>query len=123
MDANEGQLVVASQQTIFAGPLPSPEDLAQYKQIDSSYAERIFLMAEEHNKADVHNKYADISIKKSIAHTTIAGQVFSFLLGISGIGAAVFLSLKGYTPEAIVSIIAGFSPIIISAITKIAPSK
>jgi hypothetical protein len=44
------------------------------------------------------------------------GQVFSFVLGITGFGAAVFLALKGLEGGAVAAAVGGVAPIIIAAL-------
>ena len=98
---------------IFKGPLPNPEILERYKNADPSFPERIVKMAEKHN-AD------DVGIKRSFVFSNIiipiAGQVFTFLLGIGCLLTCIYLANKGLAGGAIAVIVAGFSPIIINAL-------
>jgi uncharacterized membrane protein len=107
-----GSVVFGSQQELFCGPLPSPEHLQGYKNIDDGYAERIFKMAEDHNAADV-------AMKRSQAKTPVLGQVFSFLISIAGFGTSVFFGIKGTEAGVIAAIIGGIAPIIIAALSNL----
>jgi uncharacterized membrane protein len=106
------QLVVEARQEVFSGPLPPPEYLQRYKNIDDGYAERIFRMAEDHNAADV-------AIKKSRAASPVLGQVFSFLISMAGFGTAILFAFKGIEAGAITAIIGGIAPIIIAALSNL----
>jgi uncharacterized membrane protein len=113
MSANKNNpLVVEARHEVFSGPLPSPEDLQRYKNIDDGFAERIFRMAEDHNAANV-------AIKKSRAISPILGQVFSFLMSMAGFGTAIFFGFRGTEAGAIAAIIGGISPIIVAALSNL----
>jgi uncharacterized membrane protein len=98
-----------SQQELFSGPLPPPESLKGYSEINADYPERIMRMAEAHSAADVHQKY-----KESFNITL--GQVFSFALGCIGFGLSALFVLKGLEAGAIAAAIGGVAPIIVAAI-------
>ena len=107
------QLISARQVSeYYQGPLPDPEMLERYKNADPSFPERIMRMAEDHNAADVVTKNR-ISLSNIIV--PIIGQVFTLILGVSGILACIYLAKAGYTGAAIAAIVGSFSPIIISA--------
>ena len=108
-----GRVVATISGEMYSGPLPDPEMLDRYKNADPSFPERIVKMAEKHNAADV-------GIKKSFVFSNtiipIAGQVFTFLLGIGCLLTCIYLANKGLAGGAIAVIVAGFSPIIINAL-------
>ena len=91
----------------FSGPIPDPDNLKKYKETDPSFPERIMKMAEDYNVVDVR---ANNRISLSNFIIPIMGQVFTFLLGMSGILACVYLARTGYIGGAVV--IGGFIPTI-----------
>jgi uncharacterized membrane protein len=96
----------------FQGPLPDPEALERYKNAGSSFPERIMLMAEAHNAADVRTKNR-ISLSNLII--PIIGQVFTLMLGAGGMVASVYLARAGFTGGAIATIVGCFTPIVVNA--------
>ena len=112
VSSQQKKLVASFSGEIFQGPLPDPEMLERYKNADPSFPERIVKMAEKHNAADVE-------IKRSFSFSNtvipIAGQVFTFLLGVGSLFTCIYLAEKGYASGAIAAIAAGFAPIIINA--------
>lgn len=107
------QGMVSIRGELYEGPLPNPEMLAGFKNIDPSFPDRIVKMAENHNAADVHMKRGFVF---STTVIPIAGQIFTFLLGVGSLCVCVYLATKGLTGGAIAVVIAGFAPIIINAI-------
>jgi uncharacterized membrane protein len=98
-----------ARQEFFSGPLPPPEALKAYGEIDPGYPERLMKLAEAHAAADVHKKY------KEPFNVTL-GQVLSFTLGLTGFGLSALFALKGLETGAIAAAIGGVAPIIIAAI-------
>jgi len=105
-------LIIQRIQT-FSGPLPHPELLNKYGEIKPDFPERIVKMAENHNAADIRTKDR-FSFAMSFA--AISGTVFSFLLGISGVGAGIWLAQIGYSGASIAAIIGGIAPILIASL-------
>jgi len=97
---------------VYQGPLPEPDMLERYKNAGPSFPERIMLMAEAHNAADIVTKNR-ISLSNLVV--PIIGQAFTFILGAGGILASVYLAMSGYAGSAIAVIAGSFSPIIINA--------
>ncbi|MDR3130160.1 MAG: hypothetical protein LBU18_01290 [Treponema sp.] len=97
-----------ARQEFFSGPLPPPEVLKVYGEIDAGYPERLMKMAEAHAAADVHKKY------KEPFNVTL-GQILSFTLGLTGFGLSALFALKGLETGAIAAAIGGVAPIIIAA--------
>lgn len=63
-------LMTIEQSEQFSGPLPHPEHMQQYKEIDESFPNRIVSMAE-----------SNLSHKQFIEKFTVAGQLFMGFLG------------------------------------------
>ena len=106
---NKIQLQALLGQEIFSGPLPPPDTLKGYSEISPDYPERLMKMAEAHAAADVHRKY------KEPFNITL-GQIFSFILGLSGFGLSALLALKGLEAGAVAAALGGIAPIIVAAI-------
>jgi uncharacterized membrane protein len=107
-NAVELQTLLARQE-FFSGPLPPPEALKAYREIDPGYPERLMKMAEAHAAADVHKKY------KEPFNVTL-GQVLSFALGLAGFGISALFAFKGLEGGAIAAALGGVAPIIVAAI-------
>jgi len=90
--------------------------LERYKNADASFPKRIMRMAEAHNAADVITKKR-ISLANLII--PIIGRVFTLILGIGSILAAIYLAMSGYTGVAVATIIGGFSPMVIGALKNL----
>jgi uncharacterized membrane protein len=95
-------------QHIFSGPIPPPDTLKGYREIDPGYPERLMKMAEAHSAADVYQKYKE-------SFTVTLGQVFSFALGLTGFGLSALFALNGLEAGAIAAAIGGIAPIIVAA--------
>jgi uncharacterized membrane protein len=105
------QLSIETQQRLFQGPIPQPDDLKGYGELDPGFPDRILKMAEIHAIADVRRKNIE-------SNSIIMGQVFSFLLSMISIGSCIYLGTKGLTAEAITAAVGGFTPIIIAALSN-----
>jgi len=117
------QAVILTHQEIsetFQGPLPDPIMLEKYGNADPSFPERIMLMAEGHNAADINTKNR---ISLANLFVPIIGQIFTFILGAGGILACLYLAKSGYTSGAIAVVAGSFSPIVINAFKGLRQSK
>jgi len=81
---------------------PDPNILRAYSEIDPSFPERIMKMTEANNRNEIRQG--------------LMGQIFSFILGLAGLGASVFLAMEGLTAGAITAALGGISPIILAII-------
>ena len=97
----------------YSGPLPHPDILRGFQEINPDYPNRIFDMAEENNKANIR---AQDRITIANIVIPVIGQVFTFLLGLCGVGAGIFLALRGHSAASIAAILSGLAPIVIAAI-------
>jgi uncharacterized membrane protein len=107
---NNSKLIV-EESSVFSGPLPAPEELKGYREVDPQYPERIFKMAEAYAKAEVKEKNTE-----SLA--IILGMTFSFMTCLAGLAACLFLAMKGMTAASITAAVAGISPIVINALSN-----
>ncbi len=79
---------IAQRQEVRVAPLPRPEELAQFDQVVPGLAERIVKMAEGH---------AQDAWRTNRAYRWIAimGQIFVFLLIMSGLAVGTYLTSQG----------------------------
>jgi len=114
MEANQNKLQVQAIQTqeIYQGPIPHPEVLKKFQEVDPSYPERLMVMAEENNRAAIRREDKIIGLKT-------LGQVLSFTLGLAGFVLAAVFGLHGAETGAIASLLAGISPVIIAALANL----
>jgi uncharacterized membrane protein len=99
-------------QELYSGPIPHPDFLKKFGDIDPSFPERIMKMTEDNNKADV-------TMKNRFSLAPLLGQMFSFLISCIGFGTAILFGLKGIQAGAITATIGGIAPIIIAALANI----
>lgn len=89
----DNRIVAASVSQHFEGPLPAPADFAAYKETLPSAPERILKMAEDEQsyRHKINKKVVNFGLIESIL-----GMCFALLIGLVGIGAAVYLAMKGH---------------------------
>ena len=88
--------------TSHSGPIPDADSLAKYNNIIPNGADRIMAMAELQAE---HRIIIEKSVVKTNNISTILGQVFGFLIGVLGLGSAIYLSLNNH--ETIAGILVG----------------
>jgi uncharacterized membrane protein len=103
-------------QEMYAGPIPNPDTLKKFGDIDPSFPERIMRMTEDNNKADVtmRNRFSFTSLL-----VPLLGQIFSFAISCIGFGVAIVFGLKGIEVGAVTATIGGIAPIVIAALTNL----
>lgn len=74
--------------TTISGPLPSPDILSGYEKVLAGSADRIIRMAE---KEQDYRHLLRLRGQKQQVGITVLGQVFAFVLCLSGIAGGVFL--------------------------------
>lgn len=113
LDKKQLVMLIERVSATFSGPLPPPEILEGYRNIDTSFPERIMMMAEAHNAADVEIKK---DITKAQVKSIARGQHYSFIIAISSMVVGTILAILGLTGTAIAAIIASIGSIVIAAI-------
>lgn len=83
----------AIKQESFSGPIPHPELLQKYENIQSGFAERIVGMAERqlNHRIKCENEIVEGSVDESRR-----GQNYGFVVALLFLGAAVFLGYSGH---------------------------
>ena len=109
------EIIEATYQTAqYVAPIPPPNMLADYKKIDSTFADRIIKMAEEQNNASI---YVNKTVVDKSFKAKNRGQLFSFIIVLLGFSlAAVFEILKDDSGAAITSLIVAVVPIAIATV-------
>ncbi len=85
----------------WMGPLPSPEDLAAFKQVQPNLVERIIRMYEVAANHEMEMDQGTLQLNQSVVNAEnrmgYFGLAAAFLLGAGSIVAAVWLALAGHT--------------------------
>jgi len=83
------QGLVAVETTLsVSGPIPTPDIIAGYEKVLAGSADRIIKMAE---KEQAHRHLCQLRQQSNLARLTLIGQIFAFLMGISGVGGGIYL--------------------------------
>ena len=89
----------------WVGPLPSPEDMAAFKQIQPDLVERIFRLYESAANHEIAMDQGTLQLNLSVVNSEnrmgYLGLGAAFLLGAGSIVAAVVLALAGHTSVAL----------------------
>lgn len=80
--------VLSIQGEIHTGPIPAPGEIGEYERILPGSADRIIKMAE---KEQAHRHQLQLRSQRHRLGITFIGQLFAFLMGISGIAGGVYL--------------------------------
>lgn len=121
--------VAAVQQRIqfYQGDVPHPEILAGLKEIDPSFPERIFKIAEAAAAERIRASKANTDNAREIVEKQYSfkarGQVLTFVLFLLILGVTLFLAYLGMSGAAIATCLGGFATIALSAINGINGKK
>ena len=105
-DKTTEEVVLVAAAEMRSGPLPSPDDMRGYEEILPGAADRILTMAESEQ---THRHTTTTFAVRWQTISTILGQVFGFLLGLTGIGSGVWLAANGYSLVGIAAIISSLA--------------
>ncbi|MDR3351042.1 MAG: DUF2335 domain-containing protein [Prevotellaceae bacterium] len=86
----------------YQGPIPDPDSLARYEQIQPGFAERIMRMAEEEA---IHRRSNENKIIKGNVRMAMLGIVFAFLSVIVFAGIVIFAIREGSSVAALGAVI------------------
>lgn len=83
----------------FEGPIPDPETLARYEQIEAGLANRIMQMAEGElaHRHDMERAALEAQVKLDRAawDQKKRGQIFGLIIGLVAFATAIIMTLKG----------------------------
>ena len=96
-----------------SGPLPHPDVLRGYAEINPSFPERIMKMAEENNKASIEHE--ELLIRESSCNQKL-GIWTNFVISILGLAVAVVLGIAGIRGGAAVAVVCSLCPGIIAMV-------
>ena len=96
---DKGRRALAIQQEQFSGPLPHPETLQHYENIQPGFADRIIKMAESEqaHRHDCEKRALDAEISDGTADRLEAmrGQNFALLIGVVGFAVSAWAAYCG----------------------------
>jgi len=100
-DHGESETAVTTfeKRSLHMGPIPSPEVLAEYNEIDPTFANRILIMAEQQAS---HRQRTERKIIDSGTRDSFMGILFGFLIGAISLIVSLILGLNGRTLESTV---------------------
>lgn len=87
-EVKEALMVIRSE--MFSGPIPPPESLARYEQIQPGSADRILKMAE---KQQEHRMCLESKVIGSQVEQSKRGQLFGFIIVFVCVAVAIFFAL------------------------------
>ena len=86
-------------ETLFQGPVPDPQTLSHYGQVDVTFPPRIMAMSEEQaahrQKLETMSLTANISAQAAEARHQQLGQRYAFVVAIAGLAASILLGYVG----------------------------
>lgn len=89
--------------SVFSGPLPLPDLIAEYDRIIPNGAERIMAMAERQSS---HRETMEASVVRGNIASQTRGSYFAFILALVSILGGLFLIYSGRSAAGLASIIA-----------------
>lgn len=111
----------------YQGSVPHPDILKGLKEIDSSYPDRVFKIAEEAAAERIRASKAATENAKSLVESEKAfksrGQILTFILFMLVLAVTVTLAIMGMPGPAVAACIGGFATIGVSAINGMTGRK
>lgn len=93
-----------TQQSLYSGPIPDPNSLAQYEKINPGFANRLITMAEKEQDSRIFRidkaQDADIESNKRSSNFDKRGQWFGLISSIIIVGLCGTFIFYGYYKEA-----------------------
>ena len=93
----KGQVTIAASH--FSGPIPPPDLLRKYEEINPGFADRIMRQAEAQtaHRIEIEKKVISSDIIKSYL-----GIIFAFIIGVIGTGGGLYLASIGLISQGLV---------------------
>lgn len=91
-------LALSIKSTHYRGPIPNPEMLRDYNNVIENGGERIVVQFEEQSR---HRREIEKIVIKSQSSESKRGQIFAFIIGMTGLGLAFISALLGHNAFAI----------------------
>ena len=117
------QPVRVQQVQFYQGDVPHPEILRSLGEVNPSFPERVFAIAEAAAAERVRASQASTENARNLVESEKAfksrGQILTFILFVLVLGVTVFLALLGMAGPAIATCLGGFATLGISAINGI----
>jgi uncharacterized membrane protein len=101
-DKKQSANLAVSHAQSYQGPIPDPDSLARYEQIQPGFAERIMQMAETEA---IHRRSNENKIIRGNVRMATMGIVFAFLSVIIFAGIVIFAILEGSSVAALGAVI------------------
>ena len=102
--SSKQQQVSITQQQFYSGPVPDPEALAKYEQIQPGFAERLLSMAEKEQNERIATQNNIINTEKELNHKELAnvkrGQTFALIAVLSVVFLCGYVFYLGNAKEA-----------------------
>lgn len=108
------EVITHFKQELYSGPIPHPDILLKFKEIDDSFPNRIMRMTESLIEEDLKKSEREHQEDLLRLKYTLIGQILTFIISIAGLVCAVILGLKGNNAGVIASVVAGLSPSLIA---------
>ena len=111
------QSVAISHQSLYQGPVPDPEALKKYEQIQPGFANRLISMAEKEQQSRIQRQNKIIEAEKDESKNYKRGQGFAFLSVILIVGLCAYGFFLGFQKESRdigVAVIVGLASIFIT---------
>jgi uncharacterized membrane protein len=124
----QGQQITVSQQKLYQGPIPEPDELQKYEDIQPGFAERLLQMAEKEQQHR-HQKENNLIVTSDLQHqrdnnTFRFGQICALIAVALVVGLCVYSFYLGNAEQAktiAVSVIIGLAGVF--ALRKLVPGS
>ncbi|MFZ2490734.1 MAG: DUF2335 domain-containing protein [Thermoanaerobaculia bacterium] len=103
------QFVTQIEGVVFRGPLPPPEILARYEQVQPGFANRIFEMAESNQR---HRQSLEAQVIPARVKNERLGQIFGLVIALVVIACAMYLIVNGFGTTGFVILIADLTALV-----------
>ena len=91
---------------LYSGPIPDPESLARYEQIQPGFAERIIRMAEQEA---LHRRANENIVIKNSTRMAVTGIIFAFVSVILFVGVIAYAISQQSNVAALSTVIAALA--------------